>query len=240
MLADSASEQAAAALARFMTLDEYAAWAAGIGARRHAGAPHDRTLLELGLGLASEVGEVAGVLTRWLRDGELERDRLADELGDVAYYWARLCVVTGVAPSALLARSRAHVEWRQAGRPAGGPAPGATPMTLEDYAAWAVGADRAELADRPDDRSLCDAGLAMAGDAGEVVECLRRLMREGDRERERLAGELGDVWRYWSRLGAATGVTPGELLARSRIKIEGRLVAAGHMKGASGESRTAR
>ena len=69
-----------------MTLDEYVAWAAGGGGRRHAGAPPGRTLLELGLGFASEVGEVAGVLTRWLRDGELERDRLADELGDVAYY----------------------------------------------------------------------------------------------------------------------------------------------------------
>ena len=112
-------------------------------------------------------------------------------------------------------------------------------MTLEDYTAWSIGADRAELADRPDDRSLCDAGLAMVGDAGEVVECLRRLIREGDRERERLAGELGDVWRYWSRLGAASGVAPGELLARSRVKIEGRLATAGQMKSASGESRAA-
>jgi NTP pyrophosphatase (non-canonical NTP hydrolase) len=223
-----------------MTLGEYVAWAAGVGARRHAGAPPGRELLELGLGFASEVGEVAGVLTRWLRDGELERDQLADELGDVAYYWARLCVITGVAPSALLARSRAHVEWRQAGRPAGGPAPGAAPMTLEDYAAWAVATGGAARADSPDDRSLCDAGLAMVGDAGEVVECLRRLIREGDRERERLAGELGDVWRYWSRLGAASGVAPGELLARSRVKIEGRLATAGQMKSASGESRAAR
>ena len=44
------------------------------------------------------------------------------------------------------------------------------------------------------------------GDAGEVVECLRRLAREGDPLRERLAGELGDVWRYWTRLCAASGV----------------------------------
>jgi NTP pyrophosphatase (non-canonical NTP hydrolase) len=209
-----------------MTLDEYAAWAAEVGAIPHAGLPEDRTRLELGLGLASEVGEVAGVLARWLRDGELRRDRLADELGDVAYYWARLSAVTGLAPSVLLARSRAHVEWRRAGRPAGGPAPGPASTTLEEYAAWAVGADQAAPADPPDERTLCDAGLAMAGDAGEVVECLRRLVREGDRERERLAGELGDVWRYWARLGVASGVAPAELLARSRAKIEGRLKAA--------------
>ena len=85
--------------------------------------PAGRALLQDGLGFASEVGEVAGLLTRWLRDGELARDRLADELGDVAFYWARLTALTGAAPSALLARSRAHVEWRQAGRPAGGPSP---------------------------------------------------------------------------------------------------------------------
>jgi NTP pyrophosphatase (non-canonical NTP hydrolase) len=65
----------------------------------------------------------------------------------------------------------------------------------------------------------------LVGDAGEVVECLRKLARHDDRARERLAGELGDVWRYWTRLCVATGVTPAELLMRSRAKIEGRLAA---------------
>ena len=213
-----------------MTLDEYVAWAAGVGARRHAGVPEDRVLLELGLGFASEIGEVAGVLTRWLRDGEWQRDQLADELGDVAYYWARLCAVTGVAPATLLARSRAHVEWRRAGRPAGGPAAEAAAMTLEKFAAWAVEADGGGPADRPDDQWLRDVGLALVGDAGEVAECLRRLAREGDRQRERLAGELGDVWRYWTRLCLVSGVTPADLLTRSRLKIEGRLAEAGRMR----------
>jgi NTP pyrophosphatase (non-canonical NTP hydrolase) len=206
-----------------MTLDEYAAWAAGIGASRRAGEPDGRALLQDGLGFASEVGEVAGVLTRWLRDGELGRDRLADELGDVAFYWARLTALTGAAPSALLARSRAHVEWRQAGRPAGGPAPTPLAITLEEFTAWAMGTGGPGPEDRADAEVLCNVGLALVGDAGEVVECLRRLAREGDRERERLAGELGDVWRYWARLCVASGVAPGELLARSRGKIEARL-----------------
>jgi NTP pyrophosphatase (non-canonical NTP hydrolase) len=144
----------------------------------------------------------------------------------VAYYWARLSVVTGLAPSVLLARSRAYVEWRRAGRPAGGPAPGPASTTLEEYAAWAVEADGATPAERPDERTLGDVGLALAGDAGEVVECLRRLTRGADRERERLAGELGDVWRYWTRLSIASGVSPADLLARSRTKIEERLRAA--------------
>ncbi|HWC04413.1 MAG TPA: hypothetical protein VHF87_16780 [Methylomirabilota bacterium] len=199
---------------------------------RHAGVAGDRTLLEIGLALASEVGEVAGVLARWRRDDERRCDRLADELGDVAYCWARLCVVTGMAPSTLLARSRAQIEWRQAGRPAGGPAPGAGAMTLGEYAAWAVGSGGDERADRPDDPSLWDVGLALVGDAGEVIECLRRLTREGESQRERLAGELGDVWRYWTRLCVASGITPAELLVRSRARIEGRLTAASQLKGA--------
>ena len=126
-----------------MTLDQYVAWAAGIGGSRHAGVPEDRVLLELGLGFASEIGEVAGVLVRSLRDDEWQRERLADELGDVAYYWARLCALAGVAPSILLARSRAHVEWRRAGRPGSAPATGDTAMTLEEFAAWASGGDAA-------------------------------------------------------------------------------------------------
>src|SRR6266511_6259689 len=158
-----------------MTLDEYVAWAAGIGVNRPTDVPKERTLLEVGLGFASEIGEVAGVLTRWLRDDERRPNELADELGDVAYYWARLCVVTGMVPSTLLARSRAHIEWRQAGRPAGGPAPGAAALTLEEYAAWAVGAGDTGRANRHDDQSLWDVGLALVGDAGEVVECLRKL-----------------------------------------------------------------
>ena len=206
-----------------MTLDEYAAWAARIGAGGHSRAPEGAALLELGLGFASEVGEVAGVLTKWLRDGGPRWDRLADELGDVAYYWARLSVISGTVPSALLARSRAHVEWRRAGRPEGGPAPAAGGLSLDEFTAWVVSADGAGTADPSHPHSVWAIGLAMAGDAGEVVECIRSLVRDGHGPRERLAGELGDVWRYWTQLCVASGIRPDDLLARSRAKIEERL-----------------
>ena len=170
-----------------MTLDEYVRWAAALTKSQPTGVPEARALREVGLAFAGEIGEVAGALVKWLHDDKRWRDELADELGDVAYYWARLCVVTGVVPSTLLARSRAHIEWRRAGRPAGGPASGAGAVTIEEYAAWVAGAVGAGQADRPDDQTLADVGLALVGDAGEVVECLRRLTREGDRQRERLA-----------------------------------------------------
>jgi hypothetical protein len=45
------------------------------------------------------------------------------------------------------------------------------------------------------------------------------------------------VWRYWTRLCVVGGVTPAELLARSRAKIEGRR--AGEMTGARHADRKA-
>ena len=208
-----------------MTLDEYVTWATGVDKSQRAGVTEESALQEAGLMFASEIGEVAGGVVQRLRDDERGRDALAAELGAVAYYWARLCAVTGVLPSTLLARSRAHIEWRRAGRPAGGPDSRAGAVTLEEYTVWAVGG--AEGVDRPDRQSLADVGLALVGDAGEVIECLRKLNREGDREgdrqRERLAGELGDVWHYWTRLCVASGNIRGELLMRSRARIETRL-----------------
>ena len=54
--------------------------------------------------------------TRSLRDGALDARRLAEELGDLVYYWARLCAVAGVAPALLLDESRRKIEARLATR----------------------------------------------------------------------------------------------------------------------------
>lgn len=188
-----------------MTLDDYVAWARGSAA-------DDRALPDVGLAFAAAVGRIAEVLAAWSGDAR-GRARLAETLGDVAYQWARLCPLTGLAPSTLLAQSRAHVDWRRAGRPGGGPSPVTAPMALDEFAAWVRAADGA---DPLDDDGLVDVGLALVGDAGEVVECLRKRARGDDSRRARLSGELGDVWRYWTRLALVSGATPAELLVRSR------------------------
>ena len=95
-----------------MTLDDYAAWAAGVAMNRHAGGRDHRALPEVGLAFASAIGQVAEALAGWRGGAERQRNQLADALGDVAYRWARLCVLTGLAPSTLLARSRARIEER--------------------------------------------------------------------------------------------------------------------------------
>lgn len=206
-----------------MTLDEYAAWAAEVGVVRYGRMPKGVALRELALGFVSEVGEVAGVLAKWLRDGEPLTHRLVDELGDVAYYWARLSLVSGLTPSALLARSRAHVDWRRAGRPAGGPPPATAPLSLEEFTTWVGGVHGASRSTPSCGSDLWDIGLALAGDAGEVVDCIRRLEAGDDGQRDVLAAELGDVWRYWTCLCVGASTSPATLLARSRTKIEGRL-----------------
>ena len=197
-----------------MTLDDYVAWVS-----RHADGREDHALLEVGLAFAGKIGDVAETLARWLHGDESRPDQVADALGDVAHCWARLCVVTGIAPSALLARSRAHLAWRRAGRPPRGPSPALAPTTLEEFTSWAAGASDTGTG-RPGDRTLWDVGIALVGDAGEVVECLRKLTRGDDQQRARLAGELGDVWHYWTRLAIATGIAPAEILERNRARNE--------------------
>jgi NTP pyrophosphatase (non-canonical NTP hydrolase) len=94
-------------------LSAYARWASGV-AGRMGGSDRER-LAYLGLGLASEAGEVADVIKRLTRDGRLDVGHLADELGDVAFYWAGLCRAIGREPADILAASRAKIESRLAG-----------------------------------------------------------------------------------------------------------------------------
>ena len=91
-----------------MTIDEYAEWAATV-AKVGEDASKER-LSYLGLGLAAEAGEIADHIKKLLRDDRLDRDALADELGDVVYYWACLCVASGRKPSDVLGASKAKIE----------------------------------------------------------------------------------------------------------------------------------
>jgi NTP pyrophosphatase (non-canonical NTP hydrolase) len=89
-----------------MDIDTYVNWARGTGPVQPTPDLTPEQLASLALGLVADAGEVADLVKKSLRDGMLNRDHLAHELGDVLYYWARLCAVTGVAPSELLTRSR--------------------------------------------------------------------------------------------------------------------------------------
>jgi NTP pyrophosphatase (non-canonical NTP hydrolase) len=95
-------------------INEYAAWAAKV-ARVPAGGTMDRERLSyLALGLTGEAGEVADHVKKLLRDGEAawDPDHVSEELGDLVYYWAALCMAIGRRPADVLAASHAKIEAR--------------------------------------------------------------------------------------------------------------------------------
>ena len=102
-----------------MDIDDYAEWARQAGGEETTPDSPDTHLAILAFSLIGDAGEVGEMIKRRLRDGTLDRERLAYELGDVIYYWARLCAASGVAPSAVLAESRRHIEARLAKRAQG-------------------------------------------------------------------------------------------------------------------------
>lgn len=60
-------------------------------------------LVYLGLGMSGEAGEVAGKLSKVLRDNDPSMlDELRAELGDVLWFWARLCDALGVKPDDII------------------------------------------------------------------------------------------------------------------------------------------
>ena len=96
-------------------------------------------------------------------------------------------------------------------------------MQIDDYVEWARKAEQVEVTAEVSDVQLAIMGLSLLGDAGEVADMLKRRLRDGVLDRERLANELGDVLYYWARICAVTGVTPSTLLDQSRRNIEPRL-----------------
>ncbi len=92
-----------------MTLDEFGAWAETIQSKATTG-DRDRMLSYLGTGIASEAGEVAAEIKKLLRDGTLDEDRLAEELGDVMYHWIRLVTTLGRKPEDVLAAAHTKID----------------------------------------------------------------------------------------------------------------------------------
>jgi len=69
----------------------------------------------LGLGLAAEAGEVAGLLAKAVRDNEgvVDRVNLSKELGDIMWFVVLLCGYYGIDPDNVLQRNIDKLESRQ-------------------------------------------------------------------------------------------------------------------------------
>jgi NTP pyrophosphatase (non-canonical NTP hydrolase) len=98
-------------------------------------------------------------------------------------------------------------------------------MMIDEYAAWAAKVTPARLgaAASTEERQLMYLVLALAGEAGELADHVKKVLRDGTWDRDRLASELGDVIYYWAGLCAIAGCVPSELLERSVTTIETRI-----------------
>lgn len=105
-----------------MTLIEYMEWTRTTAIYPGACEGEMAELQYLTLGLASEAGEVAGVVKKLQRDGWTPAvvDNLPAELGDVLWYWVRLCDACGVDPEAVMRANRIKLVSRQSRGALGG------------------------------------------------------------------------------------------------------------------------
>lgn len=93
-------------------IDQYQTWT-----EKTAVYPAKESIYYTSLGLAGECGEVCNQVKKIIRDdhGELteaRREKLIDELGDVAWYFARLATALNIPLSELLARNVTKLEDR--------------------------------------------------------------------------------------------------------------------------------
>jgi NTP pyrophosphatase (non-canonical NTP hydrolase) len=94
-----------------MTLTEYAEWTRKMWLSRTL---ESRDFTIMSLGLPEEAGEVAGILKKFVRDGNLDQMKLKKELGDVLYYWAMICNYFGFDPEEIVVINVEKIEGRHA------------------------------------------------------------------------------------------------------------------------------
>lgn len=94
-------------------IDRYAEWTEKVWFTSKGRKLEERDLTVMSLGLAGEVGEVMELLKKRVRDGTFDEVNLKKELGDVAYYWARLCKAFGLLPSDVLKANYEKIEGRK-------------------------------------------------------------------------------------------------------------------------------
>jgi NTP pyrophosphatase (non-canonical NTP hydrolase) len=70
-------------------------------------------IINCGLGLAGEAGEVADLIKKWVAQGHsLDVDKVIQEAGDVFWYLENLCICLGVSREEVQARNTAKLRRR--------------------------------------------------------------------------------------------------------------------------------
>lgn len=100
-------------------------------------------------------------------------------------------------------------------------------MDIDNYAEWTadVWLGPSHFTSDTDDRartSLAICTLGLAGETGEVVEHVKKLLRDGTELGEDFKKELGDVIYYWARLCNAFNIKPSDIIEMNVEKLKSR------------------
>jgi NTP pyrophosphatase (non-canonical NTP hydrolase) len=94
-------------------------------------------------------------------------------------------------------------------------------MTIDEYGKWTEGFWFSGN-NRPEKESIAIMALGLAGEAGEVVEHLKKLIRDDHINLEELKKELGDSIYYWCRICRQFGLEPSEVIQANVEKLISR------------------
>jgi len=72
-----------------------------------------------------------------------------------------------------------------------------------------------------DDR-LVENTLGLVGEAGEVAEKIKKIIRDGNKDLDAIQKELGDVIFYWTALHGALGLDPESTIEKNVEKLSAR------------------
>jgi NTP pyrophosphatase (non-canonical NTP hydrolase) len=93
-------------------------------------------------------------------------------------------------------------------------------MTIDEYAQWVASVSKPGQSRY---ERLSYAALAMIGEAGEVRDSIKNLIRDGTLNEDALVYELGDLIYSWTCLCVELGEAPADMLANSRSHIKERM-----------------
>jgi len=96
-------------------------------------------------------------------------------------------------------------------------------MQANKYQEWSE-----KTAIYPKDENLTYVALGLAGEAGEVANVVKKMIRDDNgvllqEKRDKLVAEMGDVIWYMARMCAEIGTTLEEVMQQNHDKLEDRL-----------------
>ncbi len=96
-------------------------------------------------------------------------------------------------------------------------------MTLDEYKSWVVSVWSSNEGRQLTLRDDFIMTVGLAGETGEVLELLKKAVRDDKLDKDDLILELGDVLYYWCMICARQGISPSTVIKANIKKLEARM-----------------